>query len=92
MIGAQLRLAKIKTIGAVKPFIDHGALLGVVAAYYDLGQMAAGIVDRHQKGRPLQQIPVGTVTHPRLVINKTTSQLLNITLPEAVLHRALLVE
>jgi len=92
MIGSQLRMAKIGTIAAVKQFIDHGALLGMVTDYYHLGRTAAGIVDRHQKGEPLQHIPVGTVTDPQLVINNTTRRLLRLTIPEPILKKAVLVE
>jgi ABC-type uncharacterized transport system substrate-binding protein len=92
MIGSQLRMAKIRTIAAVKPFIDYGALLGMVTDYYHLGWTAAGIVDRHQKGEPLQHIPVGTVTDPQLVINNTTRHLLQLLIPESVLKKAVLVE
>jgi ABC-type uncharacterized transport system substrate-binding protein len=85
-------MAKIKTIASVKPFIDHGALLGVVTDYADMGRTVAGMVDRHQKGEPLQQMPVARVINARLVINNTTRHVLQIPIPEAVLKQATLVE
>jgi ABC-type uncharacterized transport system substrate-binding protein len=92
LIGSQLRTAKVKSIGAIKSFIENGVLMGVVIDYYQLGRAAAKIVDRHQKGEKLQNIPIEKVEEPYLVINKTTSDILNIKIPEAVLKKATIVE
>ena len=92
LIGSQLRAAKIKSIGEIKSFIENGVLMGVVIDYYQLGIAAAKIVDRHQKGEKLQNIPIGKVKEPYLLINKTTSDILNIKIPEAVLKKAIIVE
>jgi len=92
LIGSQLRAAKVKSIGAIKSFIENGALMGVVFDYYQLGRTAARIVDRHQKGEKLQNIPIAKVEEPYLLINKTTSDILNINIPEAVLQKATIVE
>ena len=92
LIGSQLRAAKVKSIGAIKSFIENGALMGVVIDLYILGRAVAKIVDRHQKGEKLQNIPIEKVEEPYLVINKTTSDILNIKIPEAVLKKATIVE
>jgi putative ABC transport system substrate-binding protein len=92
LIGSRLKTAKIKSIGAIKRFIENGALMGVVVDYYQLGKTAAGILDRHQKGEKLQNIPIKRVEKPYLVINKTTSDILNINIPEAVLEKATIVK
>lgn len=92
LIGSQLRTAKIKSIGAIQRFIDNGVLIGVVIDYYQLGRAVAKIVDRHQKGEKLQNIPIEKVEEPYLVINKTTSDILNVKIPEAVLKKAIIVE
>ncbi|UCD33639.1 MAG: ABC transporter substrate-binding protein [Desulfobacterales bacterium] len=92
LMGSQLRAAKIMSIGAVKNFIENGVLIGVVVDYYQLGRSAAKIVDRHQQGEKLQNIPVAKAEEPYLIINKTTSDLLNIKIPEAILKKATLVE
>jgi len=92
LIGSQLRAAKIKSIGEIQSFIENGVLMGVVIDYYQLGRAAAKIVDRHQKGEKLQNIPIGKVKEPYLLINKTTSDILNIKIPEAVLKKAIIVE
>jgi len=92
LIGSQLRAAKVKSIGAAKSFIENGALMGVVSDNYQLGRTVARIIDRHQKGEKLQNIPIEEVKEPYLVINKTTSNILNIKIPEAVLKKATIVE
>ena len=92
MIGSRLRTAKVKSIAATKIFIESGALMGVVTDYYKLGKTVARIVDRHQKGEKLQNISIEKVENPYLVINKTTSDILNISIPEAVMKKAIIVE
>ena len=92
LLGAKLREAKVKSIGSLESFIKDGALIGVVPDYYQLGKSIASIVERHQKGEKLQNIPVATVKEPTLMINKTTADLLQIAIPEDVLKRAVLVE
>jgi ABC-type uncharacterized transport system substrate-binding protein len=92
LIGSRLRTAKVKSVGAVRRFIETGALMGVVIDYYQLGRAAAKIVDRHQQGEKLQNIPFGKVKETYLVINKTTSNILNIKISKAVLKKATIVE
>jgi len=92
LIGSCLRTAKVKSIASTKRFIEYGALIGVVTDYYDLGKNVAKIVDRHQKGEKLQNIPIEKVENPYLVINKTTRNILNISIPEAVMKKAIIVE
>lgn len=60
--------------------------------YYKLGKEIATIVDRNQKGEKLQNIPIRTVKEPMLMINKTTADILQITISEDVLKKAVLVE
>ncbi len=95
LIGSQLRVAKIKSIGSIKAFIDNGALIGVVPDYYEMGRAVATIVDRHQKGEMLQDIPVHQgyrTKEPVLMINKTTSDILGFNIPEALLRKAIIVD
>ncbi len=94
LIGSRLRTAKIKSIGSIKTFIENGAFLGVVFDYYQMGQMVAAILDRHQKGEQLFDIPVQQIydaTEPTLMINRTTSEVLNFKFPEELLRKAVLV-
>ena len=92
LIGSSLRTAKVKSIAATKRFIEYGALMGVVTDYYSLGKTVASIVDRHQKGEKLQNISIERVEKPYLIINKTTRNILNIRIPEAVVKKAIIVE
>jgi ABC-type uncharacterized transport system substrate-binding protein len=92
LIGSSLRTAKVKSIAATKRFIEYGALIGVVTDYYSLGKTVASIVDRHQKGEKLQNISIERVEKPYLIINKTTRNILNIRIPEAVVKKAIIVE
>ena len=66
--------------------------MGLVPDYYERGKVAATIVDRHQKGEKLHNIPVQTPQEPRLVINKSTSQMLNVQIPKALAEKAVFVE
>lgn len=79
LIGAQLRQAKIMSISQIRSLIEHGVLIGVAGDYYDLGKSVATIVDRHQKGTPLENIPVEHFTNFKLLINQTTAELLELT-------------
>ncbi len=92
LIGSELRAAKVRSFGATKEYVDGGVLLGLVPDYYKLGKAAAGIVDRHQKGEKLQNVPVATDEEPTLLINSTTARLLNVTVPEELFTRATFVE
>jgi ABC-type uncharacterized transport system substrate-binding protein len=92
LIGSRLRTAKVKSIAATKKFIENGALMGVVTDYYKLGKTVARILDRHQKGEKLQDIPIERVENPYFIINKTTSDILSINIPEAVMKKAIIVE
>ena len=92
VIGAELRAAKIKSIGSLEAFVDGGALLGVVPQYRELGQALAGIVHRHLGGQRLQDMPVEVDRDPVLRVNTTTSRGLGVTIPEALLKRATRVE
>ena len=91
-VGSELRAARVKSIAAIDSYIEHGALLGVVPDYHQLGRAAASIVHRHQGGQRLQDMPVLTDEDPGLKINTATSRLLKVTIPEAMGKRATLVE
>jgi ABC-type uncharacterized transport system substrate-binding protein len=92
LIGAKLREAKIKSIGSIKGYVEHGALIGMVPDYYELGKGVASIVDRHQKGAQLQTIPVYRPTKFILMVNKTTANLLQVKVPETLLNKAIIFE
>jgi putative tryptophan/tyrosine transport system substrate-binding protein len=92
LVGSKLIEAKIKSFGSIQTYVENGALMGSISDYYQLGKYVTSIVDRHQKGEKLHDIPVEITKEPVLMINKTTADLLQITIPEDVLKRAVLVE
>ncbi len=92
LIGTKLRAGKIKSVAAQKKYIENGALFGVIPDYYKLGKVVATILDRHQKGEKLQNIPIQIPKEPLMVINKTGSDELNIIIPEAYRIKAIIVE
>lgn len=92
LIGPALRAAGIKAIGTLQPFIDHGALIGVVPDYYELGQGVAGILDRNRKGEPLGGIPVYQTRTPTLFINGTTATALGVAIPAEILAKATILK
>lgn len=92
LLGAELRAAKVKSIAALETFVDHGALIGVVPQYDELGRAAATLVHRHLGGQRLQDMPVLSDREPELRINAATSRALGVTIPDALRKRAKLVE
>ena len=91
-VANQLKVANIKSIGAIKKFIKEGILLGSVADYRSLGKQAAMIIDRNQKGKKLENIPIPVPKNPKLVINSATSAALGFTISEDVLKNAVLLK
>lgn len=92
LLGAELREGKIKSIAAIETYVDHGALIGVVPQYPELGRAAAAIVHRHLNGQRLHDMPVQVDRDPAVKINMATSRALGVTIPEALRKRALVVE
>jgi ABC-type uncharacterized transport system substrate-binding protein len=91
VIGASLRAAKIRSIGAVKDFVSAGALMGVISDYHQLGMSVAAIFDRNRKGEPLGRIPVHVPQEGSLVINEQTRAALDLKVPDQVLAKAEIV-
>ncbi|MCH6591310.1 MAG: hypothetical protein IH806_12545 [Proteobacteria bacterium] len=86
-----MRAAKIPSIGAQKKFMGNGALLGVIPDYYALGQEVAMMVHRHRTGEALGDMRIGTVKEPILMINETTRQALDITIPKGLVKNTVVV-
>jgi putative ABC transport system substrate-binding protein len=92
LIGAKLRAANVKSIGAVESYVTAGALMGIVPDYRELGMSVAKILDRHRKGEPLGRIPVEVTGEPILVINESTRAKIDVSIPESVLSKAKVVK
>jgi ABC-type uncharacterized transport system substrate-binding protein len=92
LIGAELRAVKVKSIAALETYVEHGALVGVVPEYQELGKLAASIVQRHEGGQRLHDMGVLADREPVLKINGPTSRALSVTIPDALRKRAVVVE
>lgn len=92
LIGSELRRAKVRSFGATKEYVDGGVLSGLVPDYYKLGKAAARILDRHERGEKLRNVPVATDEEPTLLINRTTARLLNVVIPEGLFAKATFVD
>lgn len=92
LIAQTLCAGKIPVIGAHEDFVKNGALIGFVTDYYELGKLAAAIVDRNRKGEKLGQIPIGVSKNPKLLVNKKTCNLLGIQLPKEMAENASIIE
>ena len=92
IIGQFIKDNKVKSIGSQKKYITQGALIGFVADYRSLGREAAKIIDRHEKGEKIKNIPIYKVERPVLMINKNTVKLFNLDIPQEILDQAQLVD
>lgn len=92
LIGSQLRRAGIISISQIRTLIEHGVLIGVAGDYYSLGKRVAAIVDRHQRGTPFEQIPVERFRTFKLLINRTTADLLGVKFDQSLSADAELVD
>ena len=92
LIGSRLRQVKIISITQIRSLIEHGVLIGVTGDYTELGRAVASIVDRHQKGMALEQIPVAHFSRLKLLMNRTSADLLGLNLDESLPPNAELVD
>lgn len=75
---ALLNERKIPTICSAAPYLKEGCLVGTSSNYIALGRIAAGILDKHQKGQPLEDIPVMYDTNAFSTINEDVLQALGL--------------
>jgi ABC-type uncharacterized transport system substrate-binding protein len=92
LIGSHLRQMKMISITQIRSLIEHGVLIGVTGDYYELGRAVATIVDRHQRGMGFENIPVEHFTSLKLLINKSSADLLGLKLDESLHPNAELVD
>lgn len=72
-----LTQAKLPTICSVTKYIKNGCYMGMGASYYELGKKVAKLIDSHQKGKALKDMPVQFDLQPKLIINKETQSQLD---------------
>ena len=92
LIGSSLREAKIISITQIRALIEHGVLIGVSGDYHELGRAVASIVDRHQQGMAFEQIPVAHFTSLKLLMNRSSADLLGLSLDESLPPNAELID
>ncbi|MEH6626001.1 MAG: ABC transporter substrate-binding protein [Motiliproteus sp.] len=90
-IGQALQQTRLISIGAQRTYIDNGVLIGFVPDYYDLGRVAASLLDRHYKGESLQQMGIYEAKTSRLLINERTLDHLKSSLPAVDFANAVIV-
>jgi ABC-type uncharacterized transport system substrate-binding protein len=91
-ITSALTKVKIPTFSPVEEIVKKkGGLVGLVTSYYELGKGAASVVDQHQKGKPLAEIPVA-LSSLTLMINKKVADTLEIQFDPAAIKGAQWVE
>jgi putative ABC transport system substrate-binding protein len=88
-----LTKAKIPSFTAIEEIVKKkGGLMGLVPSYYELGKAAASILDQHQKGKPMSEIPVVQQSSLTLVINKKTAETLGVQFDPATIQGAQWIE
>jgi putative ABC transport system substrate-binding protein len=88
-------LAARNRLPAVYPdrqFVEAGGLIAYAVNYPDLYFRAAGLIDKIFKGAKPGELPVEQPTKFDFVINRKTVQALGLTIPQALLLRAEVVE
>ena len=92
LIGEHLRRAKVVSITQIRSLIEHGVLIGITGDYYELGRAVATVVDRHQKGMAFENIPVEHFTNLKLLVNRSSAELLGLSLDDTFLSTAELID
>lgn len=84
--------ANIPTLGSVIDHVNSGALAVDGIDYYALGQQTAHMAKDIIEGSEPNTMPVQKLVDTEIVINKKTAELLKITIPEALLNCAKLID
>ncbi len=74
--------AKLPTLCSVSNYVKSGCLMGSGANYKNLGRLAADILDQHQKGKDLEDIPVQYDEKPEFLFNEDTQKSLGIVIKQ----------
>lgn len=83
--------AKLPLYAADTDSVARGALAAVGFNYFDVGVQTAALVDQVLKGNDPGSIAVVFASGTDLQVNKATADLIGVTLPQAVLDRAVKV-
>jgi putative ABC transport system substrate-binding protein len=80
--------ARLPTMEGLREFAEAGGLMSYGPYVPDLFRRAADYVDKILRGTKPSDIPVEQPTKFELVINRTTTKALGLTIPESLLPRA----
>lgn len=86
------RDAKIPVYGSSAVMVNSGAFATISISDPQIGAITADMVDKYLKGTPIDQIPAVVVDTFTTVINKTTADLIGVTVPQDILDNAVVVE
>ncbi len=91
LIAEALIKARLVSVGANRKLVEAGITIGTLPSYYKLGRLAAEVVNRHQQGEKIEEIPVLVDEAPQLLINMTTVKKLGLSIPEDLFTESVIV-
>jgi putative ABC transport system substrate-binding protein len=91
-LGALAMKAGLPTIGGHRESAERGLLIGYGPSLRELGQQAAGYVERIFGGTQAGELPFQGPTHLDFAINMKTARALGITIPPSLLVGAEVIE
>jgi putative ABC transport system substrate-binding protein len=78
----------IGVMGFTRSYAKAGALLGISCDYEDIGRQSAEIALKLWKGENYKDLKSTAPRKIKLYINKTAAELLEITIPDAIIKKA----
>ncbi len=84
--------AKIPVYGSSAVMVNSGAFATISISDPEIGAIVADMAHKHLTGTPIAQIPAVVVDKFTTVINKTTADLIGVTVPQEVLDSSVVVE
>ncbi|WP_142847808.1 ABC transporter substrate-binding protein [Telmatospirillum sp. J64-1] len=84
--------SKLPVLAADTASVPRGAIAAVGFDYYDVGRQTGKIVAEILRGKPAGEIPVQGIETVTLSVNPASAERMGVTLPEAVLSRAEVVQ
>ena len=86
------RDAKIPVYGSSAVMVASGAFATISIDDPTIGAMTADMVHEYLSGKPIEDIPSVVVSDFTMVINKTTADAIDVTLPDDILSNAVLLD
>ncbi|WP_419905031.1 ABC transporter substrate-binding protein [Kiloniella sp.] len=83
---AVLRKTNLKIIANNVDYIREGALIGLVADFYTIGQNCGDMLLSVQAGENIAQMPIGSILLPDIMMNQDTIHRLNVEIPAEIIQ------